>query len=321
MTKIHAALISALISGFPGNSEAQQDSSFIPPPINPLSQSSQWSPSQAKPGSPAVAQTPRSVNPGPPARAGAGNSATSGKPTAVPASKPRAAAANKIQQVFTVGLSDGEIHSWLNTLIRRAEKAPWVKRFRQEHQRRPVIKIAAFSNRTSEHINTALVHRVARSLISASHELTLASRAQVADLMLLGHMVAIDQVKEQTTLKCTLLALSLINVTTAEKVWLDMLRIRKLITLKQSGPAVRRLGRAERVDLTEGFSDTDALRLVGQLRQKLRESPWLKQPRPKVVRLYPFRNRTSEAIPERFMTLILERELIRSPGAPAGPSG
>lgn len=303
MTKIHAALISALISGFPGNSEAQQDSSFIPPPINPLNQSSPWSPSRAKPGSPAVAQTPRSVNPGSPARAGSGSSAASRKPTAAPTRKHR--------EVFTPGLSDAEIRRWLNILIRRAEGAPWVKRFRQEHSRRPVIKISEFSNRTSAHINTPLVHRVARSLISASHKLKPASKAQAADFLLMGHMVAIDQVEDRTTLKSTLLALSLINVTTAEKVWLDMLRIRKLITLKKSGPTVRRLGRGESVDLNDNLSDTDALQLVGQLRQSLRKSSWLKQPQ--VVRLYPFRNRTSKTIPERFFTLILERELISSP--------
>lgn len=323
MTKTHALVIVLCLCGSSRNSRAQ-DGSFIPPPINPLKKTAKKPPPRANAGSPAAASAkkPTAKSAGAPTSKGAnelavkrpdGPGAAEAKGAGSGSGKPAAAPIKGVQEVFLPRLSDAELRSWLKTHIKRAATSAWNSRFRKKHKRRPVIKVAAFINRTAGPINTALIQQEANAQVRASKTLALASRTRAADLLLLGQLHSQDQAYKKQKLMSTLCALSLVHLETGQKVWMELFRSRKLVELTRAGPRVTRVGDSEIIDLVVAFNDSDALLSARQLIRSLRESSWLKSPSSKAIRLYPLHNRTSEVINGSFISLALEQALISIP--------
>jgi hypothetical protein len=212
-------------------------------------------------------------------------------------------------------------------------QSAWVGRLRQKLKRTPVIVVRPVLNRTAASVAMApltnLVEQtLARSpLVKVVSAPTSAPRVSPAsdneakrgaasfcpDLLLAGWLLGANDSADATELQSFVLALSLVDIRTAEKVWIGEFRVRKLVESTAAGRAkITRLSPDAVVDLSGGFHDADAVALTRTAAQDLLGSRLAQERPPHRIRWGSLRNRTSLSINPLLFTLRLEGALLRS---------
>jgi hypothetical protein len=224
-------------------------------------------------------------------------------PLPAPAPAPPAA-------VAVAGWTDADSRAAARALAGECLAGSWLTRFRSTHGRRPSLRALPLRNRSSQHVATALFDRELASALGRSRELTPA--AGTADLVLAGWLVAQNDASRGHELESFLLALSLLDVESGEKLWLGIHRVRKHVERTPSGVTVTRLSPGDKLDLSGNLNDSDLDAMTATLLRSLATSRLGASAGAKVVRLLPLRNRSAELVSTRFFAALVEQGLLRS---------
>ncbi len=282
----HSQLFALAILIVPATISAKRPS-FIPPPLK----------ANDIPGERQSADITGQIDPNRPA---------GGRPPATPGIK-------AVTGVWTS--ADGELA--VDSLVRNLVADGALARLSRRLGRQAVVRVLRPVAHTPERIETQPMASRAELLLRRSGEARVAATNGAADLALTGYLGSLPDRAGRLELRSYLFALSLIDVVTGEKLWVDVHRVRRLLRHRRTGaPKVQQLKHHRAIDLSGRFNDHDAATAASRLASNLTRSRWISSGahHPVRVRLQPLRNRTSEVIDHRFVTLPFERALIRQPG-------
>jgi penicillin-binding protein activator len=257
---------------------------------------------------------PRPPPPRPPPTA-QGKASAKVAPRPQPKLAPKRPASRPASQPVIVGpmWTDVDTQQAAAQLVADLLRSPQLKRFKTRRRRPPVVKLEGTRNRSSSHLNTRAIDEALHKLLARSPALKVAGDSGKFDLLLTSNLLGTRDARQDTWVESYHLYQSLVDVQTAEKLWIDEYVTHKLVEMVP-GRAVKitRLKPDAVVDISGDFNEADAALVVAEATKQLLASA-LSRARPsRVVRLAPLRNRTSEHIQTKLISARLEQELLRS---------